>query len=273
MDGTGACCAAAPAPAATTPPRAAPRNDRLSLTMRESVAPSGIGGQPFLVDPALATRWRSESPTSASDACAAWRRMSRENARTGGRPVTPRGGTVRRGLVAGCGVVAAGWLLVVTARTPLAQGAADLVLLNGRVLTVDATDSVAQAIAIAGGKIVAVGTNDHIRSRVGSRTQVIDLRGRAATPGLIDTHVHFSKAAALYTVDLSDIAIRKMDDVIARVAARVAKTKPGEWGHGEWLGRRQTRRAPLHQRRGSGYGLPQQPGVARADDGALRRGE
>ena len=136
---------------------------------------------------------------------------------------------MRRGLVAGCGVVAAGWLLVVTARTPLAQGAADLVLVNGRVLTVDATDSVAQAIAIADGKIVAVGTNDHIRSRVGSRTQVIDLRGRATTPGLIDTHVHFSKAAALYTVDLSDIAIRKMDDVIARVAARVAKTKPGEW--------------------------------------------
>ena len=136
---------------------------------------------------------------------------------------------MRRGFFAGCGVVAAGWLLVVTARTPQAQGAADLVLVNGRILTVDATDSVAQAVAIAGGKIVAVGTSDQIRSRVGSRTQVIDLRGRAATPGLIDTHVHFSKAAELFTVNLSDIAVRRMDDVIARVAAQVAKTKPGEW--------------------------------------------
>ena len=136
---------------------------------------------------------------------------------------------MRRGFFAGCGVVAAGWLLVVTARTPQAQGAADLVLVNGRILTVDATDSVAQAVAIAGGKIVAVGTSDQIRSRVGSRTQVIDLRGRAATPGLIDTHVHFSEAAELFTVNLSDIAVRRMDDVIARVAAQVAKTKPGEW--------------------------------------------
>ena len=136
---------------------------------------------------------------------------------------------MRRGLFAGCGVVAAGWLLVVTTRSPQAQAAADLVLVNGRVLTVDATDSVAQAIAIAGGKIVAVGTSDQIRSRVGSRTEVIDLRGRAATPGLIDTHVHFSEAAALFSVDLSGIAIKTIADVLARVAAQVAKTKPGDW--------------------------------------------
>ena len=55
------------------------------------------------------------------------------------------------------------------------------------------------------------------------------MAGRAATPGPIDTHVHFSEAAALFAVDLSDIAITKMDDVVARVAAQVARTKPGEW--------------------------------------------
>ena len=139
---------------------------------------------------------------------------------------------MRRGLLVGFGIAAAAALLVATAGTPQAQATADLVLVNGRVLTVDATDSVAQAVAIAGGKIVAVGTSDQIRTRVGSATQVIDLRGRAATPGLIDTHVHFSEAAALFTVDLSDIAITKMDDVLARVAARVARTKPGEWVSG-----------------------------------------
>ena len=66
-----------------------------------------------------------------------------------------------------------------------APSPADIVLVNGTVLTVDGADSIAQAIAISGGKIVAVGTNEAIRARAGSATQVIDLRGRTATPGLI----------------------------------------------------------------------------------------
>ena len=137
---------------------------------------------------------------------------------------------MRRWLIVG--FVSVGLLLLASTDTPQAQAPADLVLINGRVLTVDATDSVAQAVAIAGGKIVAVGTSDQIRTRIGAETRIIDLRGRAATPGLIDTHVHFSEAAALFTVDLSDVAIRKMADVLARVAAQVAKTKPGEWVRG-----------------------------------------
>ncbi len=117
-------------------------------------------------------------------------------------------------------------------RSPHAQASADLALINGSVITVDGRDLVAQAVAITGGKITAVGTTDQIKARIGSATEVIDLRGRAVTPGLIDTHVHFSEADALFTVDLGDTAIKTIDDVRKRVAERVALLKPGEWVRG-----------------------------------------
>ncbi|HTK29194.1 MAG TPA: amidohydrolase [Vicinamibacterales bacterium] len=121
---------------------------------------------------------------------------------------------------------------ITAASPPQAPPAADLVLTGGRVLTVDARDSVAQAVAIAGGKIVAVGTDAEIRPLVRTSTRVIDLHGRTATPGLIDTHVHFSETDALYAIELGDTAITKIDDVLQRVAARVKGAKPGDWIRG-----------------------------------------
>ena len=115
---------------------------------------------------------------------------------------------------------------------PQAQGAADLALINGTVLTVDASDSIAQAVAVAGGRITAVGTTEQIRSHIGRATEVIDLGGRTVTPGLIDTHVHFSAADALFTIDLGDTAVKTIADVRARVAQQVARLKPGEWVRG-----------------------------------------
>lgn len=140
---------------------------------------------------------------------------------------------MRTWLTGAGGLLAAGLVAAtVTHGAGQPAGPADLVLRNGAVLTVDPRDSVAEAVAVSGGRIVAVGTNADIAVRIGPETEVIDLAGRAVTPGLIDSHVHFSEADKLFNVDLSDPAVTSMDEVLRRVAAQVRTLKPGEWVRG-----------------------------------------
>jgi predicted amidohydrolase YtcJ len=116
--------------------------------------------------------------------------------------------------------------------SPAAQGAnADLVLIHGHILTVDAKDSAVQAIAVRQGIIVKVGSDREVIEFAGQTAglRVIDLHGRTATPGLIDTHAHIADGGVqeLYGVKLSDAA--SVAEVVARVKAKVALVKPGEW--------------------------------------------
>ena len=122
--------------------------------------------------------------------------------------------------------------LILMATRPAARQQAppaDLVLTNGVVITVDARDSVAQALAVRDGRIAFVGSSADAKALVGPATRVIDLRGRTATPGLIDTHVHFSEPAD--NLDLGDA--RAMADVIARVKAWADKLPAGTWIRGQ----------------------------------------
>ena len=73
----------------------------------------------------------------------------------------------------------------------IAHAQADLVLHNGKVVTVDERFSIAQAIAIKGERIVAVGANDAVLKAAGGGAKRIDLRGRTVIPGLIDNHAHY----------------------------------------------------------------------------------
>jgi hypothetical protein len=106
---------------------------------------------------------------------------------------------------------------------------AEMVLLHGKILTVDPNDFVAQALAIRAGKIVAVGSDQEILALAGPQTQTIDLQGRTATPGLIDTHAHLAEGGVdeLYAVSLSEAT--SVSDVIQRVQAAAAKLPPGQW--------------------------------------------
>jgi predicted amidohydrolase YtcJ len=105
----------------------------------------------------------------------------------------------------------------------------DLILSNGKILTVDAHDSIAEAVAITAGKITAVGTSAQIQTLATAKTRVIDLHGRTATPGLIDTHGHFADGSAsqLFNLTLSDAT--SVDEIVRRVQTRAATLKPGEW--------------------------------------------
>ncbi|MFI5311530.1 MAG: amidohydrolase [Gemmatimonadales bacterium] len=111
---------------------------------------------------------------------------------------------------------------------------ADLVLLNGNVITVDPRDRVAQAVAITADKIVAVGTNAEIRALIGPSTQQVDLKGLTVTPGLLDAHAHFASGGVnrLFTLDLSYPEVKNLADVRAKLAERVARAAPGDWVDG-----------------------------------------
>ncbi len=116
--------------------------------------------------------------------------------------------------------------VVVAGQNPPAP--ATLVLRNGKVVTVDAAMPEAQAIAIRGDRIVAVGTNQSIQAYVGSATEVIDLRGQLAIPGLVESHGHFmGLGQSKLTLDLMDV--KDWDEIVAMVAAAAKQAKPGEW--------------------------------------------
>ena len=108
---------------------------------------------------------------------------------------------------------------------------ADLILLHGHILTADRSDSLAQAIAIRQGIIVKVGTDAEVLEFAGNvpGMRIIDLHGHTATPGLIDTHAHIADGGVeeLYGVKLSDAT--SVAEIVARVRAKVALVKSGEW--------------------------------------------
>src|SRR5262245_33612633 len=101
---------------------------------------------------------------------------------------------------------------------------ADTILTNGQVITVDARFSIAQAVAITGGKFTAVGTSADIGKLAGPSTTVVDLKGRTVIPGLADDHLH--DAGGGPGVDLSQT--RSIADVLAAIAARVKQSRPGD---------------------------------------------
>lgn len=124
-------------------------------------------------------------------------------------------------------------LLCLTLMLPLgalaSQDRADMILVNGNIVTVASGNTRVQALAVRDGRIQALGSSEEIRALADTHTRVIDLHGRTVTPGLIDTHAHIAQGGVdkLYSVPLADA--RDIAEVRRRIASRAARLKPGEW--------------------------------------------
>ncbi len=105
---------------------------------------------------------------------------------------------------------------------------ADLVIHNGTIYTMEETSPTAEAVAVTGGKIVSVGSNNEIKKMIGKQTEVIDLQGKTMTPGFIESHGHFlSLGKAKMRLGLNNI--KNYDELVKLVEEAVKKAKPGEW--------------------------------------------
>ena len=107
---------------------------------------------------------------------------------------------------------------------------ADTILVNGKILTVDARESVVEALSIRDGRIVATGTAAAMRRLAGPTTQTIDLQGRTVVPGLIDSHLHAIRAALSFSTEVNWIGARSLEVALGRIR-KAAQTMP----RGGWL--------------------------------------
>ncbi len=115
----------------------------------------------------------------------------------------------------------------------------DLILLGGRILTMDPSGRRAEAIGVDGGKIVAVGPNEEVSRMAGDETRVVRLNGRAVTPGFIDPHNHFSMTTfEPVSADLRTPPLRSKKAALNAIAATAASTPKGKWIWGQTYGAR-----------------------------------
>ena len=107
----------------------------------------------------------------------------------------------------------------------------DIVLVNAHVVTMDDADTVVEAVAIAGQRIIAVGTTADIREMATGRTEVVDAAGNTVSPGIIDTHNHFAWGALgeFSAIDIEYPNVTSIRDIREKIEAHAQSLEPGEW--------------------------------------------
>ena len=119
----------------------------------------------------------------------------------------------------------------VTGRSVVQTGtemAPDLIVINGRVYTVDDAHPMAEAFAVKGDRFVAVGSSDDVRNLATSNTTIVDAEGMTVTPGFIDAHSH-PAYGGIYELVQVNCDLRSISEIQAALRERAARTPPGEW--------------------------------------------
>jgi predicted amidohydrolase YtcJ len=106
--------------------------------------------------------------------------------------------------------------------------AADVLLVHGRILTMDPADSVREAVAVRGQRVQALGRDGDLRALAGPSTRVIDLRGKTVIPGIVDAHAHMDREG-LKNLYPGLEGVRSIADVLAVIRREAAGRPPGEW--------------------------------------------
>jgi predicted amidohydrolase YtcJ len=108
---------------------------------------------------------------------------------------------------------------------------ADLVILNGNIITMDTNNSIVDAVACKDKKFLAIGSNEEVRAYVGKHTKIIDMEGKTVTPGFVDSHFHFyGGGRRARSVDLR--YVRTMDDLIDELRKKAETLPQGRWIQG-----------------------------------------
>jgi predicted amidohydrolase YtcJ len=123
---------------------------------------------------------------------------------------------------------------VISAAETASTVSTDVVYVNGTVFTMNATNAIAQAVAVEGEKIKAAGSTTEIQALIGPKTRVVDLTGKTLIPGFVDAHSHFPESGirALYRVDCNSPPIgstKSIADIISRLKEAAQKTPKGQW--------------------------------------------
>src|SRR4030095_6869722 len=126
-------------------------------------------------------------------------------------------------------LVCAAVLLVVVSRGDAQQPIADLILTGGKIITVDDRFTIAQAVAIKGERIIAVGKNQDIAKLAGAATRKIDLGGKTVIPGLIDNHAHFVRVAEHWHQEMRLDGVTSRKQALRILGERVRAARPGDW--------------------------------------------